>query len=207
MITNSLKQVVLLPFLACTTALLLSGCAAPEIRRPDADGPRTVDSIQKLTMKDWNEAADDLIKKMQGEFINGGKLQSSGGPGKPSVMVISRFVNSTSEQIDQDKLVKRIRIALNQTGKIVTDITSGLGGAEDPIADEWKRQRIFESGGKLPAPDYSLTIKIIGDKTRAGKQTEVTYTFQLSLATIDGMAVWEGQHVIVKQQAGRGTTW
>lgn len=202
MITNLMKKTILLCILTSAMALLLSGCATPIVRQ-DPNGSGLGDSMHKLTMKDWNEAAEDLIKKMQDEFISQGKLQSAGGPGKPSVMVISRFVNDTTEQINENMLVKRIRIALNQTGKVVTDVTSGLGVAEDPIADAWKRQRLFENGGKLPAPDYSLTIEIIRDKTRAENTTEVTYSFQLSLATMDGVAVWEGEHRIVKQKKGR----
>lgn len=196
--TYSPKITAQIGVLACAILLLVSGCATG-ISRVDPNGPRTLDSMNKLTMKDWNEASENLIKKMQEEFIGQGKLQSSGPQGK-SVMVISRFVNQTAEQIEPDMLVKPIRGALNQTGKVLTDVTSGLGVAEDPIADAWKRQQIFESGGKISAPDYSLTVKIIGDKTRDGNTTEVSYTFLLSLATMDGLAVWEGEHRIVKQK-------
>lgn len=203
MITNPLKKTVLLGIISSTMALMLSGCASTEVIRVDPNGPRTLDSIHKLNMQDWNEAADDLITKMQNEFIGQAKFQSSRGPGEKSVLAISRFVNDTGEQINEDLLVKRIRVALNQTGKFDTDVTSGLGVVEDPLADAWKRQYTFEHGGNLPAPDYSLTIKIIHDKTHTGNTTEVTYSFQLSLATMDGLAVWEGEHLIVKQKNGR----
>ena len=200
MTTNPLKKTVVLGILTFTMVLLLSGCASTQVSRPDPNGPGLKDNIGKLTMKDWNEVGESFIKKMQDEFINQGKLKSAGGSEKPAVMVISRFVNKTGEQIDINMLVKRIRIALLQTGKVVTDASSGLGVPEDPVADAWKRQQIFLNGGKTLPPDYSLTITIIGDRTRAGKMTEATWTFQLSLATMDGQTVWEGEHVIVKQQ-------
>jgi PBP1b-binding outer membrane lipoprotein LpoB len=173
----------------------------------DSDSSRTVLSVDKMNMRDWNMAAEDLIKKMQDEFINSANLQSADGPGKPSVMAISRIVNNTSLQIDTDMLVKRIRIALHQTGKVYTDVTGGLGGAEDPLIDAWKRQQIFQSGGKVRPPDYTLSGKVIEDKQRAGSIREVTYIFQLSLANLSGLAVWEGEKRITKQGKKPSVGW
>jgi uncharacterized protein (TIGR02722 family) len=187
-------------------SLLFSGCAT-ETKHVDPDSPRTVLSTGKINQQDWNMAAEDLIKKMQEEFINSGKLRSVDGPGKPSVMAISRIVNSTSMQIDTDMLVKRIRIALQQTGKVYTDVTGGLGGAEDPLIDAWKRQELFKTGGKVRPPDYTLSGKIIEDKDRAGSIREVTYFFQLSLASLDGLAVWEGEKRITKQGNKPSVGW
>ena len=106
-----------------------------------------------------------------------------------------------------DMLLKRIRIALLQTGKVVTDITAGLGGPEDPLADASKRQAAFASGKKLRRPDYTLSGKIIEDRARAGNIREVTYFFQLTLATPDGLAVWEGEKRIPKQGEKPSVGW
>jgi hypothetical protein len=188
-------------------ALLFTGCATQETKHVDADSSRTVLSTGKINQQDWNMAAEDLIKKMQDEFINSGKLQSLDGPGKPSVMAISRIVNSTGIQIDTDVLVKRIRIALHQTGKVYTDVTGGLGGPEDPLIDAWKRQELFKTGGKVRPPDYTLSGKIIEDKDRAGSIRQVTYSFQLSLASLDGLAAWEGEKRITKQGNKPSVGW
>lgn len=188
----------------------LAGCATAPVRHVDSDSSRTVLSMGKINQQDWNMAAEDLIKKMQDEFINSGKLQSADGPGKPSVMAISRIVDGTgitSPHIDQDMLVKRIRIALLQTGKVLTDVTGGLGGPEDPLIDSWKRQQVFQTGGKIRPPDYTLSGKVIGDKQRAGSIREVTYVFQLSLANADGLAVWEGEKRITKQGNKPSVGW
>jgi hypothetical protein len=195
--------------LAAGVALLLfAGCATQETKHVDADSSRTVLSTGKINQQDWNMAAEDLITKMRKEFIDEpGKLQSVDGPGKPSVLAISRIINSTGMQIDTDILVKRIRIALHQTGKVYTDVTGGLGGAEDPLIDAWKRQELFKTGGKVRPPDYTLSGKIIEDKERAGSVREVTYFFQLSLASLDGLAVWEGEKRITKQGNKPSVGW
>jgi PBP1b-binding outer membrane lipoprotein LpoB len=192
---------------AAAIGFFLAGCATAPVRHVDSDSSRTVLSVDKMNMRDWNMAAEDLIKKMQDEFINSANLQSADGPGKPSVMAISRIVNNTSLQIDTDMLVKRIRIALHQTGKVYTDVTGGLGGAEDPLIDAWKRQQIFQSGGKVRPPDYTLSGKVIEDKQRAGSIREVTYIFQLSLANLSGLAVWEGEKRITKQGKKPSVGW
>jgi hypothetical protein len=193
--------------LTAATALLLAGCATQTVRYVDPDGGRPVVSIGKINQQDWNMAAEDLIKKMQDEFINSGNLQSADGPGKPSVMAVSRIVNNTGQQIDLDMLIKRIRVALHQTGKVLTDVTGGLGGPEDPLIDSWKRQQVFQTGGKIRPPDYTLTGKIIEDRQRAGSVREVTYVFQLSLANLNGLAVWEGEKRITKQGNKPSVGW
>ena len=204
---HTMKTFVSLNLAAGAVLLILSGCASQRTRYVDSNSSRTVVNTTKINMQDWNMAAEDLIKKMQDEFINSGKLQSADGPGRPSVMAISRIVNNTGQQIDIDLLVKRIRIALQQTDKVYTDVTGGLGGAEDPLSDAWKRQDIFKNGGKVRPPDYTLSGKIIEDRQRAGRTREVTYVFQLSLASHDGLAVWEGEKTITKQGNKPSVGW
>jgi len=207
MTTQSTNRLNPICIAAAATALVLSGCATAPVRHVNPESSRTVLSMDKMNMQDWNMVAEDLIRKMQDEFINSTKLQSVDGPGKPSVMAISRIVNSTSQQIDIDMLVKRIRIALHQTGKVYTDVTGGLGGPEDPVINAWKRQQIFQSGGNTRPPDYTLSGKIIEDRQRAGNIREVTYVFQLSLANLNGLAVWEGEKRITKQGSKPSVGW
>lgn len=202
-----MKKLVPLCLATGAASLLISGCASAPVRHVDSDSSRTVLSVDKINMQDWNMAAEDVIKKMQDEFINSGKLESADGPGKPSVLAVSRIVNNTGLQIDMDMLLKRIRIALLQTGKVVTDVTAGLGGPEDPLADSSKRKAAFTSGKKLRGPDYTLSGKIIEDKARAGNIREVTYFFQLTLATPDGLAVWEGEKRITKEGKKPSVGW
>jgi PBP1b-binding outer membrane lipoprotein LpoB len=105
-------------------------------------------------------------------------------------------------QIDVDSLVKKIRVSLNQSGKILTTTTVGLGGkAEDPLAKETSEYAQFMSGQKQETkmPDYSLSGKIQEARIKKGRETQVTYTFQLSLTeTKTGLAVWEAEEAISK---------
>jgi hypothetical protein len=48
-------------------------------------------------------------------------------------------------------------------------------------------------------PDYTLSGKIIEDRTAAGRTKQTSYIFQLSLSSRDGIAVWEDERTIVKQ--------
>ena len=118
-------------------------------------------------------------------------------------MAISRIINNTQTQIDTDSLTKKIRVALNQSGKVVTTTTMGLGGnAEDPMAKEAAQMNAMLNGEKQKTvlPYYTLSGKLLEDRARAGSTRQVTYTFQLSLTTVkDGIAVWEDEKQITKQ--------
>jgi hypothetical protein len=86
MTTQSMKKLVPLCLATGAASLLISGCASAPVRHVDPDSSRTVLSVDKINMQDWNMAAEYVIKKMQEEFINSGKLESADGPGKPSVL-------------------------------------------------------------------------------------------------------------------------
>ena len=84
-------------------------------------------------------------------------------------------------KIDTDLLAKKIRIALNQSGKAFTDTT---GGQTDP--------------------DFRLTGKIIETYIPQGNARQRTYTLQLSLANPQGLAVWEDEREVTKAKTRGG---
>lgn len=155
-------------------------------------------------MQDWYKAASAMIESLRDKFINAGLLQTP--PDKPALLVISRIVDKTRlttpvERIDTDLLVKKIRVDLLQAGKgrIVTSTTIGIGGAEDPIAQEEQR-RMALYGLDPSRPDYTLSGKIIEQQTRVGNSREVSYVFQLSLTkNPEGFAVWEDEETVTKE--------
>ena len=99
-------------------------------------------------------------------------------------------------------------MALLGTGKVVVDITAGLGGPEDPLAAEAKREQQLLGTQKVSGrPDYTLSGKIIENRTRQGNQRESTYVFQMALATRDGLAVWEDEKTITKQGKRAPVSW
>ncbi len=193
--------------LAAVTAVLLGGCASNQATYVDPASTRTLSNVGEINVQDWNMASESMINSLIAKHINSGNLKGSGPDGR-AVLAISRIVNNTSIQIDTDILVKKIRVALLGTGKVVADITAGLGGPEDPLAAEAKREAQFLGTQKVAArPDYTLSGKIIENRTRQGNKSESTYVFQMALATRDGLAVWEEEKTITKQGKRSAVGW
>jgi uncharacterized protein (TIGR02722 family) len=195
--------------LASTTAaaaLLLTGCATKnDARYIDSQGPQTIVSLNQINIQDWNSAAEKLVAQLLASNV------LDRAPELPAVMAVSRIRNNTGVQVDTDNLTKNIRIALNQTGKIVTTTTLGPDGrVEDPMAAEVGAMQAFMAGEKQKTvlPYYTLSGKLLDDKVTSGSTQQVTYTFQLSLTTTrDGLAVWEGQQQITKQGRRSSVGW
>ena len=77
-------------------------------------------------------AADTFVQDILGR-VGSGQLDFEAG--KPAIMAISRITNKPNH-IHIDQLVKKIRVELNRSGKILTTTTVAYGGAEDPLAKE-----------------------------------------------------------------------
>lgn len=190
-----MKRILVTATLATTLASLFTGCTRPA-QYVDPKGGRVMVTLDQINIQDWSMAAESAIN----ELLASGALDKV--PAPPAVMVVSRIINSTSQQVDTDLLTKKIRVALNKSGKALTMTTRGPGGAvEDElakeIAQEWK-----DMGLEKPAsrpPDFSLSGKIIETYTRSGDYRQAAYTFQLSLSDRRGLAVWEGEKEVVKQ--------
>ena len=152
-------------------------------------------SISQINIQDYIQAAS----AMTGDLLASGALDRVKTP--PAVLAISRIVNNTGQQIDTDLLVKKIRVALLQSGKAVTTTTFGLGGqAEDPLASGLQQKNDFVNDKNTTGRvDFSLSGKIIQLNARAGNTSQATYSFQLSLTDNQGLAVWEGEKEITKQ--------
>lgn len=183
---------------AALGALLLVGCAT-STTYVDPSSSRVITSVGQIDIQDFAQAADTMTQSLIDNLINQGKLQSAVA-NEPALMAISRIQNSTGQQLDTDLLVKKIRVALNRTGKIQTSTTIAYGGAEDPLAaDQQKAQEFFADKKQTRLPDYTLSGKIIELREKAGSVRQVSYVFQLSLSSNQGIAVWEEEKTIVKQ--------
>jgi uncharacterized protein (TIGR02722 family) len=186
-----------LPFSLVILALaLFSGCATNEARYIDPKGTETIVSLNKINIQDWNQAADELVADM----LTSGVLDRA--PELPALMAVSRITNKTTSQADTNSLTKKVRVALNQSGKVVTTTTMGYGGnVEDPMAQELAQMQTFMSGEKQQTrlPYYTLSGLLLEDRAKSGNTNQVTYTFQMSLTTTsDGIAVWESEKQITK---------
>jgi uncharacterized protein (TIGR02722 family) len=179
-------------------AVLVAGCSTPATY-VETGGNQMVVNVGQINIQDFNNAAQTMVQSLIDNFINTGQCKS-GVASEPALMAISKIVNNTSKQIDTDLLVKKIRVALNRTGKIQTTTTMGLGGAEDPLAaDQQKAQEFFDDKKHARLPDYTLSGKIIETRAKAGSTRQSTFSFQLSLTSKAGVAVWEEEKEITKQ--------
>lgn len=185
----------------------VTGCetTSNEAKYVDSKGKDTVVSLDQINIQDWNQAAEQMVASL----LATGVLERA--PTQPSIMAVSRIVNNTQTQIDTDSLTKKIRVALNQSGKVVTTTTMGLGGsAEDPLAKDSAEMAAMMGGKKqvTTLPYYTLSGKLLEDRARSGNTRQVTYTFQLSLTTVkDGLAVWEDEKQITKQGKKPSVGW
>lgn len=193
--------------LAGMAPLLFAGCATQKATYVDPNGPRTVATVGQINIQDWDNAANTMINSLIENVISTGRVK--GTPDAPAIMAISRIVNSTGQHIDTDLLVKKIRIALNKTGRVQTTTTVGLGGqAEDPLAKGLKQEKEFLDDKKVTrSPDYTLSGKIIEDRVRQDNIRQSSYVFQLSLTDNTGVAVWEDEKTITKQGTRAGTSF
>jgi uncharacterized protein (TIGR02722 family) len=189
-----------LPLLAlATVVVLVTGCASNKTAYVDPNSSRLVTTTDGVNLQDFSQAADAMTASLINNLINPGNLKS-GVAGEPALLAISRVVNSTGQQFDTDMLVKKIRVALLRTGKVYTSSTIAYGGAEDPLAaDLQKADELLGDKARNRLPDYTLSGKILEDRTRAGNTRQTSYIFQLSLSSRGGIAVWEEERTIVKQ--------
>lgn len=199
------------------SGLLLAGCASePGARRIDPSGPETITTINKLDIQDATDAAAALSQSL----LNSGRLgKHTNASGEkvdgPSIIAIDRYVNNTSQQIDRDQVIKKIRVTLNKAGVAQTLVTindKGDLGGESNIASKYARENTPADRSvrtpELDMIDYTLTFKILENKAQAKKVQQTTFTFQMSLVDVKtGLAVWEDEKQITKQGAHSSVGW
>ncbi len=182
-------------------SLLLTGCeTVHETRTVNAQGPEALNT-SAINSQDWANAADQLV----GSLLSSNALINA--PRTPAVLAIDRVINNTSLMVDTDLLIKKIRVALTQTGKIAITNTMGLG-ERAVVASEAAELEEMMSGKKqkILVPDYTLYAKLIQQTDRGKKVTQNTYSFQMSLVqTQTGLTVWEEEKSIAKQTKRAGS--
>ncbi|MCD6190835.1 MAG: penicillin-binding protein activator LpoB [Sulfurimonas sp.] len=194
-------------FVMCS--IFLAGCA-DKTQRIDIHHD-TGDQVMGLDYRDFNQAAAEAVQSM----LKSGALNKKGGD--RYILAISRITNDTMQHIDTDQLIKKIRIELLGSGKVVVTTAVGINGAEDEMSSKARElrqndefnQRTVQKKGQMIAPDMSLSGKILQRNIRMddGKQ-QVEYYFMLSLTEIKtGLAWWEGETIIGKRGSGKSVAW
>lgn len=188
-------------------SILLAGGCATGAGYIESGGTESIVSLDKIDIQDWQNAADKMVKSL----LTSGRLE--GATRQPAVLAISRITNNTQQMVDTDSLVKKIRVQLSKSGKVVTTTTVGLNGAsEDPLAKSQAEYAAFmNDNSSQPAttmPDYSLSGKLLEARTKVGRKQQVTYSFQMSLTQIStGLAIWEDEVQITKQGKKNSVGW
>mgnify|MGYP005848706711 CR=1 FL=1 len=181
------------------SAIFFTGCNTTGGTYVDSQGPDTLVAGNQITITDFYMASDEMVNSL----VTSGALDRA--PKQPAVLAISRVINDTREQFDTDQLVKKIRVALNRTGKVMTSTTVGFGGnAEDKLAESAAAKEAYLSGDTYSPSsnvDFTLSGKIIQPpKIQDGSRRQNSYIFQLNLTEIkSGLAVWEDEKTITKQ--------
>lgn len=190
-------------------ALLMSGCqnSVQYVGVPSSSNSNVSMGIDH---RDFQKAATDAVESM----LLSGALNKRDG--SRYVLVISNILNDTMQRVDIDQLIKKIRVALLQSGKVVVTTAVRAGGAEDSMSyqvrelrenDEFNQKTVAKKG-QMIAPDLSLSGKIIQRNTDLGSKQRVDYYFQLTLTDINtGLAFWEGESVIEKIGSNSGSAW
>ena len=198
--------------LSSTLAIaLLTGCSSAT-RNIDIHNDKEASAVMGLDYRDFQGVAQDMVKSL----INSGAVSKPNG-GR-YVLVVSRVINDTMQHIDTDQLVKKIRVALLRSGKVVVTTAVGLNGAEDKMAMQTRKdlrgngefnQRTVAAKGQMIAPDLCLSGKIIQRNIRVDSSTQqVEYYFQMTLTDINtGLAYWEDEKVIGKRGSNNSVAW
>ena len=194
---------------ALLAAGLMTGCA-DKTERIDMHNDKG-DQVMGLDYRDFDQAASEAIQSM----LKSGALDKKDG--SRYVLAISRVTNDTMQHIDTDQLIKKIRVELLKSGKVVVTTAVSANGAEDKMSMDARKlrendefnQNTVQKKGTLVAPDMSLSGKILQRNVAMddGKQ-QVEYYFMLSLTEIKtGLAWWEGETVIGKRGSGKSVSW
>ena len=193
------KTLMVLAACGCL-GMLFCGCAGVELVDEQND---TGALVADLDYRDFNYAAETMIDSM---FELGALVKPDGGR---YVVAVGRIKNDTTQYIDVDQLVKKIRSYLLRSGRAVVSTAVGVDGPEDQLArdmrqlrddDEFNQATVAQKG-TLIAPDLSLSGKILERQIRmSSSKTQIEYYFQLTLTQVStGLAIWEDEQRIIKR--------
>ena len=202
--------------IAFVASIGLTGCSKTTVVNLTDPGyttsPQTGgETTMGLDYRDFEYSAKQAI-----DSFLGSPLSRKPGSNAPWIMAVSRIVNDTTMNIDTDQLVKKIRIALLNSGRAIVTTAVGADGPEDKMSAEVRKlrdsglfnQTTVAGDGTMVAPELSLSGKIIQRANTVGDKQQVDYYFQLTMTNIDtGLAYWEFEEVIAKLGANRTFSW
>lgn len=194
-----------------TASLVLTGCVTPTHY---VDTKNDTVAVMGLDYKDFENAAGELVNQMLASPL---MVHPKSNQGARYVLAVSNVMNDTAQRIDTDQLTKKIRISLLNSGRFVVTTAIGINGPEDAMTQKVRQlrsskmvnQKTVKKDGRVIAPDYSLSGKILQRNNRVNSSTQqVDYYFQLTMTNLDdGLAYWEGEYPIIKRGDNRSVSW
>lgn len=189
---------------------MFTGCATTQNTYVDSTTEKE-DITLSLSYQDFQKASIEAATQM----INSGRFNKSDG--SPYVLAISEVINDTTQRLDVDQLIKKIRITLLNSGKFIITTAYRAGGAEDKMSEAVRnlsKNKNFNSKtvakkGVMVAPDMGLSGKIIERvSTLTSGDKKVDYYFQLTITDLNtGLAWWEGETVVQKKGDEDSVNW
>ncbi len=201
---------------------LFTGCASGGNGQPHYLNKEKLSTSMPTTLgldyEDFERASLKLVDSMlRSPYLNRMYKMNMKKSNKPLVLMISDFTNDTTQRIDIDQLIKKIRIALLNSGKFLVTTALRAGGPEDKATMELRKlrgneefnQKTIAKKGTIVSADLSMSGKIIqrNSKLPNGEQ-RVDYYIQMSLTDVtSGLAFWEGEQVISKAGSNDTVSW
>jgi penicillin-binding protein activator len=196
-------------FALIVISTILVACTSTPVK-VDVNNDRA-STVMGLDYRDFSEASTKMVESI---------LKSPAlihPDGDRYVLAVSKILNDTMQRIDTDQLVKKIRIELLNSGRVVVTTAVGGNGAEDVMSYELRElrnnkefnQSTISTEGNLIAPDFSLSGKILQRNNSVNSRTtQVDYYFQLTLTNVEnGLAYWEGEVPIIKRGSSKTVSW
>lgn len=205
-----MRQTIQWTIILAAVVVLFSACAT-KTTNIDIDNDKG-EAVMGLDYRDFQGAAQDMVESL---LASGAVTKKDGGR---YVLAVSRVVNDTMQHIDTDQLVKKIRVGLLQSGKVVVTTAVGLNGAEDKMSMHAREelrgnvefdQKSVAGKGSMIAPDFSLSGKILQRNISVDSKTQrVEYYFQMTLTDIKtGLAYWEDERIVAKRGSNKSVAW
>ncbi|MDR2342660.1 MAG: penicillin-binding protein activator LpoB, partial [Campylobacteraceae bacterium] len=155
-----MKKTVLTKAALAVMVFVLAGCTQQAPRYVGVDNPEVQAVISMgLDRQDFEKAASDAVDSL----LRSGVLSKPNG--EKYVVAIGRIVNDTTQKIDTDMFIKKIRTSMLNSGKAVVTSAITAGGNDDDLiyqtrdlrSDDEFQQDTIAGKGTILAPELSLT--------------------------------------------------
>ena len=194
----------------------LVACGSP--RRLESGTRERITTTDQIDIDDAIRAADTLTASLLESPAFAGAATGGGAGGGTPVVEVSSFINLTSDPIDRDFILKKVRTQLTRSG--VVQLRQDLSEDARTLQVQARNQRQAEEDAflrgletkevarnvqALADPDYTLTMKLLQDSVTTPFNRERSFIFQMTVTDIaSANIVWEDEEIITKQARGLG---